>query len=189
MLRGGGSTAKYNTTNLIKHIQKHHAKEHAKFLQLNKPKEQETITAQQLTLAEALQRREKFLTESLKVLAITESFWINCFRCSTNVNCWRWGLRSPTGILRAKVLSSITQVFFRDRTARTVQKKCANISKEIKDLKAMSFTTDIWSSAVCPMSLLSLTVHWLDTSCTPHGAMLQAKNFHGSHTSDNKHKN
>ncbi|XP_065111239.1 zinc finger BED domain-containing protein 4-like [Paramisgurnus dabryanus] len=38
--------------------------------------------------------------------------------------------------------------------------------------------------AVSPMSLLSLTVHWLDTSCTPHGAMLQAKNFHGSHTSD-----
>ena len=33
---------------------------------------------------------------------------------------------------------------------------------------------------------LSLSVHWLDTSCTLHGAMLQAKNFHGSHTSDNK---
>ena len=34
--RGGSSTAKYNTTNLIKHIQKHHAQEHAEFLQLNK---------------------------------------------------------------------------------------------------------------------------------------------------------
>ena len=33
--RGGGSTGKYNSTNLIKHIQKHHAKEHAEFLQFN----------------------------------------------------------------------------------------------------------------------------------------------------------
>ena len=32
---------------------------------------------------------------------------------------------------------------------------------------------------------LSLSVHWLDTSCIRDGAMLQAKNFHGSHTSDN----
>ena len=48
----------------------------------------------------------------------------------------------------------------------------------------MSFTTDIWSSDVCPMTLLSLTVHWLDASYSPHSAMLQAKNFHGSHTGD-----
>lgn len=33
-LRGGGRTAKYNTTDLFKHIQKQHAKEHAEFLQL-----------------------------------------------------------------------------------------------------------------------------------------------------------
>ncbi|XP_065150533.1 zinc finger BED domain-containing protein 4-like [Paramisgurnus dabryanus] len=64
------------------------------------------------------------------------------------------------------------------------KKVCEHVSKEIKDIQAMSFTTDIWSSAVSPMSLLSLTVHWLDTSCTARGAMLQAKNFHGSHTSD-----
>ena len=38
--RGGGSTAKYNTTKLIKHIEKHRAEaaEHAGFLQLNKTK-------------------------------------------------------------------------------------------------------------------------------------------------------
>lgn len=64
------------------------------------------------------------------------------------------------------------------------KKVCEHMSKEIKDIKAMSFSTDIWSSALSPMSLLSLTVHWLDTSCTPHGAMLQAKNVHGSHTSE-----
>ena len=109
--RGGGSTEKYNTTSLIKNIKKHHAQEHAEFLQLNKTKEAWDSTTQQLTLADTLQWSEKFPTESLKALA---SFRIHCFRCSTNVS-GRWGLPSPTGILRAKVLSSITQVIFQDR--------------------------------------------------------------------------
>ena len=39
--RGGGSTAKYNITNLIKHIQKHHAKEYA--CSSTKPKKQKTV--------------------------------------------------------------------------------------------------------------------------------------------------
>ena len=69
---GGGSAAKYNTTNLIKHIQKHHAKEHATFLQLNKTKGAGVCAAQQLTLADALQWHEKFPTQSLKALAITQ---------------------------------------------------------------------------------------------------------------------
>ena len=55
--------------------------------------------------------------------------------------------------------------------------------KEIKDIDFLSYTTDIWSSEVCPMSLLSLTVHWLDTDMTPYSAALQAKNFPGSHSS------
>ena len=37
---------------------------------------------------------------------------------------------------------------------------------------------------MCPMSLLSLTVHWLDTYSTPRSAALQVKNFPGSHNSD-----
>ena len=44
VLRGG--TAKYNTTNLIKFIQKLHAKENAKFLQLKKTKGAGDSTAQ-----------------------------------------------------------------------------------------------------------------------------------------------
>ena len=53
--RGGGTTAAYNTTSLIKHIQKHHAEEHAEFLQLNKTEGAGDRTAQQLTLADVLQ--------------------------------------------------------------------------------------------------------------------------------------
>lgn len=35
-----------------------------------------------------------------------------------------------------------------------------------------------------PLSLLSLTVHWLDVNYVPHSAMLNAKNFCGSHISN-----
>ena len=48
-----------NTTYLITHIQKHHAKEHAEFLKLNKTKGAGDSTAQQQT-------------SSLKALAITQ---------------------------------------------------------------------------------------------------------------------
>ena len=45
----------YPEGNSIKHIQKHHAKEHTKFVLLNKTKGAGDGTAQQLTLADALQ--------------------------------------------------------------------------------------------------------------------------------------
>ena len=84
--RGGGSAAEYNTANLIKHNQKPRAKEHAKFLQLNKTKGAGDRTDQQITLADALQRREKVSDAKFESIGDnTESFRIHCFRCSTNV--------------------------------------------------------------------------------------------------------
>lgn len=59
-----------------------------------------------------------------------------------------------------------------------------HILEGIKDVKAISFTTDIWSSDVSPLSLLSLTAHWMDESFVPHSAILNTTNFRGSHTSD-----
>ncbi|KAM9788033.1 zinc finger BED domain-containing protein 4 [Syngnathus typhle] len=64
------------------------------------------------------------------------------------------------------------------------EKVCEHLSQQLRDVDVMSFTTDIWSSEVCPMSMLSLTVHWLDRNHTPRSAMLQAKNFPGAHNGD-----
>ena len=64
------------------------------------------------------------------------------------------------------------------------EKLCKDLSDKIKEVKTLSFTTDIWSSDVSPVSLLSLTAHWLEESYMPHSAMLNATNFHGSHTGD-----
>ncbi|KAI2645091.1 Zinc finger BED domain-containing protein 4 [Labeo rohita] len=186
--RGGGKTATFNTTNLIKHLQKHHAKEHAEFLQLNKTKgkgDNTAATAQQLTLADALQRREKFPTESLKALGITQKVLEFIVLDAQPMSVVEdQGFRCLLEYLEPRYSLPSRKYFSETALPELYKKVCEHISKEIKDVKSMSFTTNIWSSAVCPMSLLSLTVHWLDVSCTRRGAMLQAKNFHGSHTSD-----
>ena len=183
--RGGSSMTKYNTTNLIKHLKKHHAKEHAEFLQLNKTKEAGDNTAQQLTLTDAFQRRNKFPKESLKALAITQKVLEFIVLDAQPMSVVEdEGFRRLLEHLEPRHCLPSRKYFSETALPDQYKKVCEHISKEIKDVKAMSFTTDIWSSAVCPMSLLCLTVHWLDTSCTPHSAMLQAKNFHGSHTSD-----
>ena len=98
--RAGGSTAKYNSTYLIKQIQKHHNQEHAKFLQLNKTKGAGGSTAQQLTLADALKQRKVSNGQLESICNETESFRIHCFRCSTNVTCWRWGPHRQLGYLQ-----------------------------------------------------------------------------------------
>ncbi|KAI2648703.1 Zinc finger BED domain-containing protein 4 [Labeo rohita] len=61
-----------------------------------------------------------------------------------------------------------------------------HISCKLKDVRTISFTTDIWSCDSTPLSLLSLTAHWVDTvtpsSFTLQSAVLQANEFRGSHT-------
>ncbi|XP_070847165.1 zinc finger BED domain-containing protein 4-like [Chaetodon trifascialis] len=52
----------------------------------------------------------------------------------------------------------------------------------LQDIPAFSFTTDIWSSTVTPMSLISLTAHWIGEDFTRKNAILHAKQFRGSHT-------
>ncbi len=41
------------------------------------------------------------------------------------------------------------------------------LSKLLENVRAVSFTIDIWSSDVSPISLLSLTAHWIDLDFTP----------------------
>ncbi|KAF3851672.1 hypothetical protein F7725_013444 [Dissostichus mawsoni] len=50
----------------------------------------------------------------------------------------------------------------------------------LTDVPAFGFTTDIWSSSVCPMSLLSFTAQWIDSQFNLKHATLQVQNFRGS---------
>jgi len=61
---------------------------------------------------------------------------------------------------------------------------CELIKKCLENVAMISFTTDIWSLDMCPMSLLSLTAPWIDSSYYLQKAVLQAKHFCGSHTGE-----
>lgn len=52
----------------------------------------------------------------------------------------------------------------------------AHIERLLKEglSSSVSFTTDIWSSDVSPVSLLSLTAHWIDSDFHLHKAVLPA---------------
>ncbi len=69
VLRDGDKTLSFNTTNFIKHLQRHHSNEHAEAIKL---KERKWDGTKQLTLAETKERSEKFPTGSVKAAKITE---------------------------------------------------------------------------------------------------------------------
>ncbi|KAK7922400.1 hypothetical protein WMY93_009302 [Mugilogobius chulae] len=135
--RGGNCRAKFNTSNLIRHLSNHHRTEYEKCAAAAKPRQQ--------TLAEAFQRREKLSRHADKYKQITE--WIVEYIA-----------------LDDQPISVVENVGFR---------------------RLMEFwNLDIWSSDVCPMSLLSLTAHWIDSSFNPVNVVLHANEFCGSHTAE-----
>ena len=51
-----------------------------------------------------------------------------------------------------------------------------------RDITAISFTTDIWSSDVSPVSMLSLTAQWIDKDFNLIKAVLHSQEFTGTHS-------
>ncbi|XP_065109329.1 zinc finger BED domain-containing protein 4-like [Paramisgurnus dabryanus] len=68
----GGCGRNLNTTNLIKHLQKHHVKQYEEFKQTTSAKKKSVPQQQQQTLREAIEKREKLAPESNKAKLITE---------------------------------------------------------------------------------------------------------------------
>ena len=59
-----------------------------------------------------------------------------------------------------------------------------HVQRHLKEATSISLTTDLWSSGVAPMSLLSLTAHWIDSSFTLHNVVLHASELRGNHTAE-----
>uniref|UniRef100_A0A1A7YMD4 Zinc finger, BED domain containing 4 n=1 Tax=Iconisemion striatum TaxID=60296 RepID=A0A1A7YMD4_9TELE len=179
--RGGSKIS----TNLIKHLQKFHPREHAEFVERGKQRGGGT---KPLTLKELKERGEKFPHNSVQATKITErilNFIVmdgqplsvvadKGFQLLIN------RLEPRYNMVSRKYLSETALPELHDKVRK-------RIFEEIKDVKAISFTTDVWSSDVSPVSLLSLTAHWLDESFVLHSATLNATNLRGSHTSDGRH--
>lgn len=59
-------------------------------------------------------------------------------------------------------------------------------SRKLETVQAVSFTTGIWSDDIAPLSLLRLSVHWVDTeSLNLETVVLHANDvFKGSHSDE-----
>ncbi|KAF3850520.1 hypothetical protein F7725_012292, partial [Dissostichus mawsoni] len=59
--------------------------------------------------------------------------------------------------------------YFTDVCLPHYTKQCIHIDSILKDnVTSISFTSDIWSSSACPMSMLSLTAHFIDQDFKQH---------------------
>jgi len=68
--KGGSIIGSFNTTNLFKHLQKHHGKEYAEFIQTTSAKKKSM--SQQPTLHETILKLEKLPSDSTKAKLIME---------------------------------------------------------------------------------------------------------------------
>ncbi len=178
--RGGSSG---NTTNLIEHLQKHHRKEYAEFIQATSAKKKSV--PQQQTLRETIQKREKLPPDSNKAKLITEKvteFIVlddQPFSAVENM-----GFQRLIEYLEPRYMMPNRHYISNTAVPNKYKQVCEYISKCLENVAMISFTTYICSSDVCPVSLLSLTAQWIDSSFNLQKAVLHAKHFRGSHTGE-----
>ncbi len=139
----------YNTTNLIKHLQKHHAKEHEEFAQIKRKKDE----SKQLTLTDAFQRQVKLSNQNPKAVKITEKVLefivLDDHPLSVVENtgfCRLMDHLEPRYSLPSRTYISETTL------PELYSRVSSHVADQLKDVQCFSFTTDIWSSDVRPMS-------------------------------------
>lgn len=177
--RGGTSVASYNTTNLIKHLKKHHAKEHEDFL----ARSQGEGRSRQESLLDSFQKQGKLPADNVKAKAITQKLLnfivLDDQPLSVVENV---GFRSLIEYLQPRYSLPSRRYLSETALPELYNRVSSKLAQKLKGVSTLSFTTDIWTSAVCPMSLISLTVHWVDSAthdlCS---AVLQVKKCRGSH--------
>lgn len=177
--RGGTSVATFNTTNVIKHLKKHHSREHADFLTRGEKEEK----SRQESLLESFKKQSKLPADNVKAKGITEkllNFIVLDDQPLSVVE--NEGFRSLIEHLQPRYSLPSRRYLSETALPELYNRVSTKLADKLKGVPALSFTTDIWTSDVCPMSLISLTVHWVDSDThSLCSAVLQVKKCRGSH--------
>lgn len=177
--RGGKEKATFNTTNLIRHLKNKHPTQYSEFTQATQPK------TSQLTLQESLKRREKMPRDSAKAQDITAKI-AQMIAMSDLPFAF---VENPGFLMLMEHVEPRFEMpsrhYFTEKALPALYKKISDkLLVLLSDVPHVSFTTDIWSSSVAPMSLLSLTAQWIDSSFVLRRATLHVQEFRGSHTAE-----
>lgn len=177
--RGGKDKAAFNTTNLIRHLKNKHPAQYTEFTQATKPK------AIQPTVDEAFQKRQKLPRDSEKAKKITEKIAEMIAMSDQPLSL----VDDPGFTMLMEYMEPRYDMpsrhYITEKALPALQKKISDkLLVLLKDVPDVAFTTDIWSSSVCPMSLISLTAQWISSDYVLSHATLHAEEFRGSHSAE-----
>lgn len=174
--RGGKQKAAFNTTNLIRHIRNKHPTEYAEFVKAQP-------TTSQPTLLETLKKKEKMPHDCDKALNTTRKIAKMIAMDNQPFSLVEdRGFRELLEYLEPRY-EVPSRHYFTEKAMPALHKNLREkLFAALSDAPDVALTTDIWSSSVCPMSLLSLTAQWIDARFVLRRATLNAREFRGSHT-------
>lgn len=189
--RGGSQPKKFNTTNLIRHLKVRHAEEYDEFSKLASTKaerERFRLAAQapltQLPVTETLQQQQPYSKTSKKPKEISAKIMeFICLDHQPLSIVEDEGFKRHMSYLDPRYILPGRKYFTDVCLPQLYQEVYTHIDNLMRDnIKSFSFTSDIWSSNVCPMSMLSLNAQFVDENFELHKVVLHSQDFSGSHT-------
>lgn len=185
--RGGVKQTSFNTTNLIKHLKTKHGDEHKEFEAASTASMRERgVQPQQQTLVSSFRSKEKWGEKSEAASQMTEKLAEMIVLCNLPLSfAGSVGFRLFMAHTVPKYMIPGRKYITETTIPALKQKVTELVLRKLEKAEAISFSTDIWSSQVSPLSLLSLTAHWVDMEkFVQESAVLHANEFKGSHTGE-----
>lgn len=188
--RGGTKPSSFNTSNLINHLKLNHPEIYAAFVNQSNEKKQQgqaavAVKKTQLTLKDCTEKKQKYAKDHPRAKAINRKI-IECVALDNQ----------PFSIVQDAGFTKLVEFLeprFTMPNRRYLTDVCLpelysvvynHVEKLIVDAVYISFTTDIWSSSVSQVSMLSLTAQWLDKDFALKKAVLHSQECRGSHTAE-----
>ncbi|KAE8296696.1 Zinc finger BED domain-containing protein 4 [Larimichthys crocea] len=189
-MRGGTKISAFGTSNLISHLRINHAESYERFVQQSNEKKQspagqKQTTQMQMTLKESNEKRQKYTKDHPRAKAINRKI-IECIALDNQ----------PFSIVQDAGFTKLVEFLeprFTMPSRRYLTDVClpelhrvvySHVEKLIAEAVSISFTTDIWSSSVSQVSMLSLTAQWLDNDFVLKKSVLHSQECRGSHTAE-----
>lgn len=186
--RGGTTTRAFNTTNLIRHLKVFHRAEYEEYTKLasTKTEQKQDKQLKQLSVTETLQRHQLYNKDSKKQKEICTKVMEFICLCHQPLSIVEsTGFKRLMSYMDPRCNLPSRKYFTDVCLPELYQTVYSHIDTLLKDnVVAISFTSDIWSSSVAPMSMLSLTAQFIDTDFKLHQVVLHCREFAGSHTGE-----
>ncbi len=192
VMRGGCRVKSFNTTNLISYLKNRHPEVHSQWQKANAANVSQQAKVKTAAAAAAaagspiqqvLYQTKKFAKDSAKARSIT-----NKVMEMIALDEHPFSIVEDQGFRRLiehiePRYSLPSRRYFSDVSLPALHEVVAtHIHKLLDSVTDISFTTDIWSSDVRQMSMLSLTAQWINDNFEMKRAVLHAQEFAGSHT-------